>query len=444
MVDVPALAFESVRFGYGSQPVVQDVTFNIAAGEMVGLLGPNGAGKSTLLRLGSGAIQPQAGAIRLAGEDIHRLSHRALARGLAVAPQEFTVQFAYTVRQIVELGRMPYHDALGLSRRQDSEAIEAAMVAAGVAHLAERVFNDLSGGERQRVLIALTLAQGAPLLLLDEPTAHLDIRYQIEVLELLQRLNAERKLTVLAAMHDLNLASRFFPRLLLFHGVIEADGPPAQVLDAMMLSRVYETPVRVGILRGEQHLSVLPPGQPATVVWQPEQRSTPTAAPVHVLAGGGSGELMMRALADAGIAFSAGPLNIGDSDYALAQQLAALTLVEPPYAPVSPEGLSAAHTRLAEAPASVLCPMPLGSGNVALIEAALAAREAERDVLLLEPGAAATDTDALLAIVASRDFSGRGVALYRRLLAAGCMVVSSPIEVIAVLRERHPEWAMRS
>ncbi len=198
---------------------------------------------------------------------LQRLSRREVARRLAVAPQEFSVQFAYTVRQIVELGRTPYREMFSLSRRQDALAIEDALAAADVEHLADRVFNDLSGGERQRVLIALTLAQEAPILLLDEPTAHLDIRYQIETLELLRRLNGERRLTVLAALHDLNLAARYFPRLVLFRETIVADGTPAQVLDADLLSEVYETPVRVGILRGEQHLSVLPPGQDDAPVW---------------------------------------------------------------------------------------------------------------------------------------------------------------------------------
>lgn len=420
----PALAFESVSFGYGRSRVVQDVRLRLAAGEMVGLLGPNGAGKSTLLRLGAGMLRPQSGVVYLGGDDIQRLARREVARRLAVAPQEFSVQFAYTVRQIVELGRTPHHDVLAVPQRQDAEATEAAMIAASVEHLADRVFNDLSGGERQRVLIALTLAQEASILLLDEPTAHLDIRYQIETLELLRRLNAERQLTVLAALHDLNLAARYFPRLLLFQQTIVSDGPPARVLDADLLSKVYETPVRVGILRGEEHLSVLPPGQRDPLIWQPEQ-ATVAAATVHVIAGGGSGELMMRALADAGVAFSAGPLNAGDSDYTLAQRLAVSCIVEPPYAPVSAEGLAAARTRMLSARTIILCPTPLGSGNIALIEEALAAQRAGRSVVMLEPTGAEGGDEAMLAQVEARDFSGRGVDLYRQLLAAGCSVASS-------------------
>ena len=430
----PALAFESVSFGYGQRQVVRDVSFYLAAGEMVGLLGPNGAGKSTLLRLGAGTLRPAGGVVRLQGGDVARLSRREVARRLAVAPQEFSVQFAYTVRQIVEMGRTPHHDLLGMPRHEEAWAIEGALEAAGVEHLANRVFNDLSGGEKQRVVIALTLAQEAPILLLDEPTAHLDIRYQIEILELLRRLNAERRLTVLAALHDLNLAARYFPRLILFRGTIVADGPPARVLDAEVLTSVYETPVRVGILRGEEHLSVLPPGKDNPLVWQPDMPSTGEAAMVHVIAGGGSGELMMRALADAGITFSAGPLNAGDSDYTLAQRLALSCIMEPPYAPVSAEGLAEARMRMLDARAIILCPTPLGHGNIVLVEETLAARRAGHKVILLELAAAsAHDWDALLASVGERDFTTQGIGLYRDLLASGCPVVSSASDAVQLL-----------
>ena len=434
----PALSFESVSFGYSGTLVVRDITLDIASGEMVALLGPNGAGKSTLLRLAAGAIRPQLGSIRINGDALNRVSRREAARRLAVAPQDFSVQFAYTVRQIVELGRTPHHDLFGTPRYDDERAIARALAAAGVEHLADRVFNDLSGGERQRVLIALTLAQESPILLLDEPTADLDIRFQIEILELLRRLNAERKLTVLAALHDLNLAARYFPRLLLFRNSIVADGPPAHVLDASMLSAVYETPVRVGILRGEQHLSVLPPGSDAPVVWQPEQAPATVVSAVHVLAGGGSGELMMRALADAGIPFSAGPLNAGDSDFTLAQHLASASIVEPPFAPVSPVGLEAAKGRMMGARGTILCPMPLGPGNIVLVEAALAARRVGQPVVVLEPGVTADAGDgmtaAVLTEVAARDFSGHGAELYLQLLDAGCPVISSPSEALRLVK----------
>src|SRR5947209_19645854 len=180
------------------------------------------------------------------------------------------------------------------------------MRAADVKPLARRIFNELSGGERQRVMVAMALAQQPKLLLLDEPTAHLDIKYQIEMLELVQRLNRERGMTVIAALHDLNLAARYFPRLLLFQRGVVADAGPAEVLEPHLLKRVYGIDVQVGILRGAEHLSVLPPGSGL----ESDEREREAQPQVLVMAGGGSGELLMRALADAHIPFTAGPLNI--------------------------------------------------------------------------------------------------------------------------------------
>jgi cobalamin transport system ATP-binding protein len=429
-----AIAFETVSFAYAPDGarVADGVSLVVQPGEMVALLGPNGAGKSTLLKLASGALRPQSGGVTLGGADVRALSREAVARRVALAPQDFTVQFAYTVRQIVELGRTPHLGSWGVMRASDHRAVDEAMALVGVTELADRVFAELSGGERQWALVALTLAQQAPTLLLDEPTAHLDIRRQIETLELLRRLNREQGLTVLATMHDINLAARYFPRLALFKRRIVADGPPASALDPATLSALYQTPVRVGILRGDERLSVQPP--PLVEAVDPALADELPALKVraHLIAGGGSGELLMRALADAGIAFSAGPLNIGDSDQALAERLAALTLTEPPYAPVSPEGLAAARAHIAEAGTLVICPAPLGPGNVPLLDAALDARAQGVRVILLEPGAA-EDAARPLAHVAVRDFSGRGAVACEALLTAGAEVATSPAAVVALL-----------
>ncbi|HEY7851200.1 MAG TPA: ABC transporter ATP-binding protein, partial [Ktedonobacterales bacterium] len=380
---------------------------------------------------------------------------------VAMMPQDFNVQFTYTVRQIVELGRTPYLGTWGTLRARDRLAVNEALAEAGLEALAERVFEDISGGERQRALVALALAQQAPMLLLDEPTAHLDIRHQIETLELIRRLNQERGLTVIATLHDLNLAARYFPRLIIYKRGIVADGPPTEALDEATLSAVYETPVRVGILRGDERLSVHPPAH-EVAAHTPEARPAIQPLQAHVIAGGGSGELLMRALADAGVSFSAGPLNVGDSDGALAERLATLTLIEPPQAPISAEGLTSARERMIEAGVVVICPAPLGPGNIALLDEALAAQRAGARLILLEPGlgaaweTAADDdaeadaemeagdaqtaantantanaTDAAgLALVEARDFSELGRIAYEALLAGGAVWVTSPAEAL--------------
>jgi cobalamin transport system ATP-binding protein len=429
----PALDFASVSFAYHRARALDGVSFRVAPGEMVGLLGPNGAGKSTILKLAAGTLRPTTGRVCLLGDEASRLPRREAARRVAVVPQEFTVQFPYTVRQIVEMGRTPRLNLLGALDVDDHAAVDSALATTNITHLADRVFNELSGGERQRVLLALALAQEGHILLLDEPTAHLDIRWQIETLELLRRLNAERGLTILAALHDLNLAARYFSRLILLNKRVVADGPPSRALEQELLGAVYGAAVTVGVLGGEEHLSVLPPGH----TWRGASANTDGASQtprVHVLAGGGTGALLLRALADAGIPFSAGPLNVGDSDYALAERLAVSCIVEPPYAPISDAGLAAAQEIMGAAATILICPIPLGAGNVGLLDAALIAAQSGARLIVLEPEMdGASDREAVLARVATRDYSGRGPDLYRALLEAGAQVATSPTRALDLL-----------
>src|SRR6266571_8016864 len=342
---------QGVTFGYGSQPLFYDVHLQVHQGEMVGLLGPNGSGKTTLLRLLSGVLSPQQGKILLEGRDLRQWGRRGAAQRVAVVPQELHMPFAFTVEQMVSLGRTPFVSLLGSQSRHDRMIVEDALQAADIQPLAGRIFNELSGGERQRVLVAMALAQQPRLLLLDEPTSHLDIKYQIDVLELVQQLNRETGVTVIAAMHDLNLAARYFPRLLLFQRGVVADATPAEVLEPQLLRRVYGVHVQVGILRGAEYLSVLPPGSDISV----DNHQEETQPRVHVMAGGGSGELLMRALADAHIPFSAGALNIGDSDHTLALRLAHEVITEQPYTLLSPATLEQVRSRLRHVAVLVLC-----------------------------------------------------------------------------------------
>ncbi|MBV9231588.1 MAG: hypothetical protein JOZ18_19925, partial [Chloroflexi bacterium] len=281
---------------------------------------------------------------------------------------------------------------------------------------------------------------------LDEPTSHLDIKYQVETLELVQKLNRERGVTVVAAMHDLNLAARYFPRLLLFQRGIVADAGPAEVLEPGLLSRVYGVKVQVGILRGAEHLSVLPPSSKDRGDGQGE-RSQPE---VHVMAGGGSGELLMRALADEHVPFVAGALNIGDSDHTLALRLADDVITEQPYAPISPETLERVRSSLAHVAVLILCPTPIGPGNLALLQEALLAAQRGLPVIVLvpptvdslhAPGEARETADGPMQLtgMATRDYTnGEGVRLMEQLLQIGAQPVGSVGEALeAVKRYTH-------
>jgi iron complex transport system ATP-binding protein len=425
--DAPLLSVEGVTFGYEQQPLMYNMSVQVRSGEMVGLLGPNGSGKTTLLRLISGVLQPQAGYICLQGRDLRRWGRRAVAQRVAVVPQTLHMPFAFTVEQMVSLGRTPFINFFGSFNKRDRSVVQDALQAADALAIAQHTFNNLSGGEQQRVLIAMALAQEPALLLLDEPTAHLDIKYQVEVLELAQRLNRERGMTVIAAMHDLNLAARYFPRLVLFQRGIVADASPAEVLQPALLSRVYGVNVQVGIMRGSEYLSVLPPGNTAEIE---DSTDEPVQPRVHIMAGGGSGELLMRALADARIPFIAGALNIGDSDHTLALRLAAQVITEQPYAPISPAALEQVRASLARVSQLIICPMPIGTGNVALLHEALQALKNGLPVLLLSSYDTSNAHDMAEILVARDYMGGEGAQLLAELIACGAVVVYTVGDVV--------------
>ncbi|HEY6198599.1 MAG TPA: ABC transporter ATP-binding protein [Candidatus Binatia bacterium] len=240
-----AIEIENLVFGYGARRVLEGVSLAIAKGEMVGVLGPNGSGKTTLLKIVSGVLGVRR-AVRLDGTPIESCSRRDLSRMVAVVPQESEIHFPFTAAEIVLMARASHHGRLALEGAADLDAARRSMAATDTAALADRWLHELSGGEKQRVMIARALAQEAEILLLDEPAAFLDLKHQLGVLGLMRRLNRERGMTIVAALHDLNLAALFFPRLLLLeNGKIFRDGAPEEVLTEDTIRRVYGVDVRV-------------------------------------------------------------------------------------------------------------------------------------------------------------------------------------------------------
>ncbi len=227
------------------QPAVRDISLSVAPGRLLAVVGPNGAGKTTLLRLLSGALVPQAGQVRLDARPLHKLHDRLRARALAVVPQSESSPFPVTVREMVGMGRYPHLGPWERAGSLDHAVVERALDRCAAGHLAERQLARLSGGERQRARIARALAQEAPVLLLDEPTGGLDLRFRMELFHLLRELRADG-LAVLVITHDLNLAARFADRLLLLdQGRARARGTPEEVLSGDTLEEVYEWPLRL-------------------------------------------------------------------------------------------------------------------------------------------------------------------------------------------------------
>lgn len=242
---LPLLQAESLRYRAGRAVLVDGVSLDLPSGEVLALVGPNGAGKSTLLRMLAGELAPAAGQVRLDGQPLSAFAPAELALRRAVMPQQTLLQFAFTAREVVAMGRAPHLRAGRGDRRTDEAVIDAALARTDAAHLAARTYPSLSGGEQQRITLARVLAQETPLLLLDEPTASLDIRHQELVMQI-ARETAAAGGAVLAVLHDLNLAAASATRIAVLRaGRLAAIGPPREVLRAELLSEVFEHPLLV-------------------------------------------------------------------------------------------------------------------------------------------------------------------------------------------------------
>lgn len=240
------LEIHSLSVAYGERRALKNVSFALNAGEILAVIGPNGAGKSTLIRALSGVVHPQGGKMLLNGQEINRMNPGERARHISVVPQAAHLPPAFTAWETVLLGRTPYLNWLGQISAKDEALAGKAMRRTDTLELADRLVGELSGGEQQRLMLARALTQSAPLLLMDEPTAHLDLQYQLNLLQLIRALVQEDRLAVLIAMHDLNLVARFADRvLLLVNGEQKALGEPPTVLTPEILSRAYRVPLEV-------------------------------------------------------------------------------------------------------------------------------------------------------------------------------------------------------
>jgi iron complex transport system ATP-binding protein len=253
-----SFAYQS-RFDDERAFLLQNVSTTIARGSLTGLLGPNGCGKTTLLKLMSGVIAPQRGSLSLNSRDLAAIPRRELARHIAVVPQETHPAFDYSAMEMVLMGRHPHLGPFSLEGPEDFDIAREAMAATGTEHLAQRPYMTLSGGEKQRVVIAGALAQTPEVLLLDEPTASLDLGYQLEVATLLSRLNRERGVTMVLATHDLNLAASLCDNLVMMRGGrVLAQGATRDVLTAPMIRQLYDVHADVSFHADAGHLTVVP------------------------------------------------------------------------------------------------------------------------------------------------------------------------------------------
>jgi len=357
------LTIDGVDCHYGAVKILEEVTFSVRGGELLGILGPNGSGKTTLLRSISRILKPSRGVVLLNDIDVYSLKTVEVARQLAVVPQETTMIFNFTALDIVLMGRNPHIPRFKMEGIRDLNISKRAMKLTGTLHLASRPITELSGGERQRVIIARALAQEPKVLLLDEPTVHLDINNQLEMMDLISKLCKEKGLIVLAVLHDINLAARYCDSILLLkNGRIVSAGNLDEVITSENIREVYQ--VNTIVKRNPITSSLY-----VTPISAPKPKSS-TDLSVHLICGAGTGSGLMRILVNRGYDVTLGVLNVLDTDYDTARMLEIPVTGEAPFSPITEETHRANLKMIGRADAVVLTSIPFGYNNLLNIEAA--------------------------------------------------------------------------
>ncbi len=372
------LEVQGLSFSYDEKKVLEDVSFGVGGGEFIGLMGPNGSGKTTLLRCLMNFLPTDGSKIRIDDRQLNGFTPIELAKTFAVVPQASTTDFVFTAYDIVMMGRMPHIESrFSRSTRKDAKIVEDSMKLTNTWQFASRMFSELSGGERQRVIIARAIAQDPKALLLDEPTVYLDINGQIEVMDLIKKLNREKGIMTIAVLHDVNLAARYCDRIaLLSEGRLQAIGTPKEVLTPENVQSVYDVAVVVRKDPFTGGVYVMP--QSTSSVRKHGTR-------VHILCGGGTGGPIMKALIDRGFSVSTGVLNILDTDFETAKDLHVLTVEEAPFSPVSDDAHARNMSLAADSSAVVVSPFPVGPGNLKNLEVARSSLRAGRPVFVMKP-----------------------------------------------------------
>jgi len=419
----PALRLTGLRVAYGDRVALAGIDLDVPTGQFLALAGPNGSGKTTLLRSVLGLTEPSGGAIELLGAPAGRLRVAERARRIAWVPQEESPRDDVRLADYVLYGRFAYHGALDAETAEDRAIAARALAEVGLSDRAGDGILSLSGGERQRAVLARALAQTAPILLLDEPTAHLDIAHQLDLFGRVRRLARDGGVTIVAAVHDLNLAARFADRIVvLSHGRQVADGAPDRVLTAELLARVWGI---VADLRRDPRTGI-PYLIPQTLLSAPGG-VPPTLGPVHVVGGGGSASPVLVRLADEGYRLSAGVLPLLDSDAETAQALAVPAAIEAPFAPIGSAAAKRNLELLEAARAIVVAPFPVGPSNLENLASVLPF-VGRRPVALLDAPP-----------IAARDFTGgRATEIYERLAAGGAERLADADALVAWLKVRGP------
>jgi cobalamin transport system ATP-binding protein len=399
-----------LQVSYGARLVLGPLDLAVPAGAFLGILGPNGSGKTTLLRVLTGGIKPNAGSVLLWDRPLSGYRATEVARLIGVVPQQFTLDFGFTVEEMVAMGRYAHplgRRGAGGGTEAERTAVASALEATGMTGLSGRLVTQLSGGERQRALIAQTLAQETPVLLLDEPLNNLDLNHQLEVMQLLGGLHSAGK-TIVVVLHDLNMAAQYCDELLLLDaGHIAARGTPEEVLDPRLILEVFR--VRVAVHRQGRRPYLTPLWARASEAGAVTATGDAGEKRVHVIAGGGAASELIEELVLHGFSPTVGIVSVFDTDYATAQRYELEVVAAPPFQPFPDDAVEQLKAHLDAADVVFVSAIFFGPGNLEPLAVALAAAQAGKKVVVADSPP-----------VEQRDLSGgRATKLVEQLFAAG-------------------------
>ncbi|KUO51625.1 MAG: hypothetical protein APF76_13350 [Desulfitibacter sp. BRH_c19] len=408
---------KNLQFGYGKSIVLKDINLEVRPGSFLSIIGPNGSGKSTLLKNISRAVLPQKGEVELDSQNLLSMKPRQIAQKMAVVPQDTAIEFSFSVYETVLMGRTPFLGRFENESPRDFALAKWAMEITNIWQLKDRSVTEISGGERQRVVVARALAQEPRIILLDEPTAHLDIQHQVELLELLQSLNWTSGLTIIAVLHDLNLSAQFSESILLMKdGEIFAEGEPHQVLTPANIRKVYNMEVAITDNPLTGRFNVISLGRTKSDLKDGK------GLHIHLVCGGGTGVFILDRLVQLGYKVSCGVLNIGDTDWNRAKMLGVEVVEEAPFAPISERSILKNKTLIEKANYLIITSIPFGNGNLANLQLTVEACRTGKPVLMM-----AND-------FSERDFTeGNAGKLMEEMKTAGVVLVHNPQEIFEFL-----------
>ena len=354
------LECEKIQFKYGTKLILEDISIQFEKGHLYGILGPNGSGKTTLIKILSGILKQNFGKVSINELDIKKLSIRDIAKKLAVVSQSNTIEFDFTVSEIVKMGRFSHIGRFSRESAEDKRIINKLLHQFGLYELKDRSFNQLSGGEQQKVIIARAIAQQSKIILLDEPTTHLDINHQIEFMEMLRQYVNEG-LIVVVILHDLNLANQFCDKIILLNErCIKAFGSPEEVITRENIKSIYNINVVVkkNIFTNSIYVTPLRKGVSNSLRHKKEIKTKK----IHLVVGGGSALEILSKLKHYDV--SVGVVNVLDDDYILANDLDYKIISEAPFSPISEEMSKKLKNFLKKVDLIILTNIPFGKNNL--------------------------------------------------------------------------------